>query len=98
MSSSGFPNQISNDISSRPREAEFHALDRHQLGEWLSGIGLDMYRELVEQEVPSGARLVEIANDNPSLIVSTEQEELSHQNLSFFLPYPGYRYSEHAPL
>lgn len=61
-------------LPSSPRAATFHAMDRRQVAEWMAAIGLDMYCELVEQEVPSGNKLVEIATaqGNQELIVSMQ--------------------------
>ncbi len=54
-------------------------MDQQQVGEWVASIGLDMYQELVEQEVSSGARLVEIAtaDSNQELIVSWSHQPTS---------------------
>jgi hypothetical protein len=40
------------------RASAFHLKDGHQLGEWVDSVGLEMYRHLIEQHVPSGERLV----------------------------------------
>ena len=47
--------------------------DCHQLGEWLEGVGLEMYRQLLESRVPSGDRLVTMArrHSNTDFVVSS---------------------------
>ena len=46
--------------------------DSHQLGEWIEGVGLEMYRGLIEAKVPSGDRLVTMTRQrsNADMVVS----------------------------
>ena len=48
------------------RASAFYAKDGRQLGQWVEDIGLEMYRNLVEKNVPSGERLVVMTTKHES--------------------------------
>ena len=54
-----------------PRAAAFYAMKGAQLGEWFQTIGLDIYRDIVEEGLTSGEKLANIvaSQANEELVV-----------------------------